>query len=176
MRARKNPQPFTLENLLREMKPGRSYSPEVIALTFGVSVDAARAMVLGAVMLGEIRESVARRGIRAGFWIPKQEPRNIATRRTGPLVKGGVLTGYEADLWRLHDLCMASRGQPELMRYPPISRAVRSQVKTLEQVRQFQRDRAEHTAYQQPQQAAQRQIKAASGRHLDLAMEEYVAV
>src|SRR5471032_3246136 len=113
MRARKNPQPFTLENLLREMKPGRSYSPEVIALTFGVSVDAARTMALGAVMLGEMRESVARRGIRAAFWVTAEKPTSIAGRRVGPLEGAvGVLTGYTAELWRMHDLCMASRGLP----------------------------------------------------------------
>ena len=108
MRARKNPSPFTLENLLQQMKPGRFYSPEAIALKFGLSVDAERMRLLRALMPGEVRESMPRRGIRSGFWVPKQEP-DIAARRVGLLAGGGVLTGYTAGLWRLHDLCMASR-------------------------------------------------------------------
>jgi hypothetical protein len=120
MRARKNPLPFTLENLLREMRPGSGYSPEVIALVFGVTVAAARGMLLGAVMLGEIRQSGARRGIRAAFYVPSTNPTSIASRRGGPLkVSAGILTGYAAELWRLHDLCMASRGRCDLMRYQP---------------------------------------------------------
>ncbi len=120
MRARKNPLPFTLENLLREMKPGRGYSPETIALMFGVSVDEARGRLLGAVMLGKIRESVARRGIRAAFWVPAEKPTSVAGRRVGPLEGTvSILTGYTAELWRLHDLCMASRGRCNLMRYQP---------------------------------------------------------
>jgi hypothetical protein len=152
MRARKNPPPFTLENLLRELKPGRSYSPEAVALTFAVSVDAARAMVLGAVMLGEMRESVARKGIRKGFWIPRQEPRNLATRRIGPLVNGGTLAGYTATLWSLHDLCMASRGQPELMRYPPARPVVKESEQTSDGRRVVERDPYTHKAVRRPEQ------------------------
>jgi hypothetical protein len=118
MRARKNPPPFTQENLLLEMKPGRVYSPEAIALKFGISADAARARLLGAVMRGELREAARHRGFRGGFWVPEREP-SFAARRVGALVGGGVLTGYTAELWRLHDLCMASRGQCHLVRYPP---------------------------------------------------------
>jgi hypothetical protein len=114
MRPCKNPPPATIENLLRALKPGRIYSPQAIALKFGISVDAARAMALGAVMLGEMTEEPARRGIRGGFWIPAEVPRSIAARRVGPLAGGGVLTGYEAQLWLLHDLAMASRGRLEI--------------------------------------------------------------
>jgi hypothetical protein len=174
MRARKNPQPFTLENLVREMKPGRVYSPEAIALKFGISADMARARLLGAVMQGALREAARYRGFRGGFWVPEREV-SFAGRRVGALVAGGVLTGYTAELWRLHDLCMASRGQPELMRYPTIFRTARRGATTLQQMGEFQWDRAEHASDQQPQHAAQRQIEAASGRRLQLAMEECIA-
>lgn len=116
MRACKNPPPFTIDNLLAALKPGRVYSPEAIALKFGVDVNAARSMAMGAMLLGVIREEVPRRGFRGGFWVPREIPRSIAARRVGPLAGGGMLTGYMADLWRLHDVCMAARGLPELMR------------------------------------------------------------
>lgn len=169
MRARKNPPPFTLENLLREMKPGRGYSPEAIALMFGVSVEAARGRLLGAVMLGEIRESVARRGIRAAFWVPVSEPTSFASRRVGPLERThGILTGYSAALWRLHDLCMASRGQPELMRYPPISKAVCKQVRTLDPLGEIEPEIG-RTSENEVQRTTQRQKNICAGRHLQIA-------
>jgi hypothetical protein len=117
MRPCKNPPPATIENLLRALKPGRIYSPQAIALKFGISVDAARSMARGAVMLGEMMEEPARRGFRGGFWVPAKAPRTIAARRVGPLAGGGVLAGYMAELWCLHDVCMAARGQPERMRF-----------------------------------------------------------
>lgn len=116
MRARKNPPPFTIDNLLAALKPGRVYSPEAIALKFGVDVNAARSMAMGAMLLGAIREELPRRGFRGGFWVPHIDDRRVALRRVGPMVSGGPLVGYMAELWRLHDVCMAARGQPELMR------------------------------------------------------------
>lgn len=120
MRARKNPPPFTIDNLLAALKPGRVYSPEAIALKFGVDVNAARSMAMGAMLLGVIREELPRRGFRGGFWVPSPDTqRMIAGRRVGPLVTGGDLVGYEAQLWELHDLAMAARGIPDLARRPP---------------------------------------------------------
>ncbi|KVU85022.1 hypothetical protein WL38_25885 [Burkholderia ubonensis] len=110
MRARKNPPPFTLENVLRDLKPGRVYSAEAISLKFGVSVDAVRPAMVGAIMLGKVRERPRRRGFRAGYWIPEGEPPSIAGRRIGPLVRLhgiGELTGYTESLRRFRDLCMA---------------------------------------------------------------------
>ena len=117
MRPCKNPPPFTLDNLLMALKPDRVYSPQAIALKFGVPVEAVRSMAMGAIMLGAMMEAPARRGFRGGFWVPGKECRRMATRRVGPLVAGGVLAGYMAELWRLHDVCMAARGRPELMRF-----------------------------------------------------------
>ncbi len=108
MRACKNPPPFTVENLLSVLKPGRGYSIEVIALKFAVPADAARAMVLGAVMLGAMQESKARRGMRVTYWVPECEPRNVAMPRVGPLVVWKPLTGYTAWLLGFRDLCLAS--------------------------------------------------------------------
>ncbi|CAJ3302935.1 Uncharacterised protein [Burkholderia pseudomallei] len=110
MRARKNPPPFTLENVLRDLKPGRVYSAEAISLKFGVSVDAVRPVMLGAIALGKIREQPRRRGFRVGYWVPEVAPRSIAGRRIGPLVRLnglGELTGYTDSLRRFRDLCMA---------------------------------------------------------------------
>ena len=159
MRARKNPPPFTLENLLREMKPGRVYSPEAIALKFGMSAGEARARLLGAVMVGELRESARHRGFRGGFWLPTQEPRTAAMR-VGPLVAGGVLAGYTAELWRLHDLCMASRGQCHLMRYPPARATLTSYVEGIGHVGDLRRSAAGDAFKEVLQDAVVRQIEA----------------
>ncbi|APD35660.1 hypothetical protein [Burkholderia pseudomallei] len=107
MRARKNPPPFTLENVLLDLKPGRVYSAEAISLKFGVSVDAVHQMMLGAVMLGEVKERPARRGFRAGYWVPDSGPRTLASRRSGPLATWQPLVGYTESLGRFRDLCMA---------------------------------------------------------------------
>lgn len=110
MRARKNPPPFTLENVLRDLVPGRVYSAEAISLKFGVPVDAVRPAMLGAIMLGKVRERPRRRGFRVGYWIPEGEPPSIAGRRIGPLARPhgiGELTGYTEALKRFRDLCMA---------------------------------------------------------------------
>ena len=164
MRARKNPQPFTLENLLREMKPGRGYSPEVISLIFGVTGDAARGMLLGAVMLGEMRESVARRGIRAAFYVPARGPTRIASRRVGPLESTvGILTGYTAELWRLHDLCMASRGQCHLMRYPPARLALTPHVKGIGDVSDLRRNAMEDAFKEMLPDLAEQQPEVTGG-------------
>lgn len=107
MRARKNPPPFTLENVLLDLKPGRVYSAEAISLKFGVSVDAVHQMMLGAIMLGEVKERPARRGFRAGYWVPDSGLRTLATRRSGPLATWEPLVGYTESLGRFRDLCMA---------------------------------------------------------------------
>ncbi|WP_175855012.1 hypothetical protein [Burkholderia anthina] len=110
MRPRKNPPPFTLENVRRDLVPGRVYSAEAISLKFGVPVDAVRSAMLGAIMLGKVRERPRRRGFRAGYWIPESEPPSIAGRRIGPLARLqgiGELTGYTESLRRFRDLCMA---------------------------------------------------------------------
>ncbi len=110
MRARKNPPPFTLENVLRDLQPGRVYSAEAISLKFGVSVDVVRPAMLGAIMLGKARERPQRRGFRAGYGFPEGEPPSIAGRRIGPLARLhgiGELTGYTDSLRRFRDLCMA---------------------------------------------------------------------
>lgn len=110
MRARKNPPPFTLENVLRDLVPGRVYSAEAISLKFGVPVDAVRPAMLGAIMLGKVRERPRRRGFRVGYWIPEGEPPSVAGRRIGPLARPhGIseLTGYTESLRWFRDLCMA---------------------------------------------------------------------
>lgn len=107
MRARKNPPPFTLENVLLDLKPGRVYSAEAISLKFGVSVDAVRPMMLGAITLGEVKERPARRGFRAGYWVPDVGSRTLASRRNGPLITWQPLVGYTESLRRFRDLCMA---------------------------------------------------------------------
>lgn len=107
MRARKNPPPFILENVLRDLKPGRVYSAEAVSLKFGVSVDAVRPMMLGAIMRGEVKERPARRGFRAGYWVPDSGPRTLASRRSGPLATWQPLVGYTESLGRFRDLCMA---------------------------------------------------------------------
>lgn len=117
MRACKNPPPFTFANVKKALQPGRVYSAQAISLKFGVPVDAVQTMMLGAIMLGSVRQRPSRRGFRAGYWIPESGFASIAGRRTGPLASGTGLTGYMAELWRLHDACMAARGQPELMRF-----------------------------------------------------------
>nr|WP_230947441.1 hypothetical protein [Burkholderia territorii] len=75
LRARKNPPPFILENVLRDLKPGRVYSAEAVSLKFGVSVDAVRPIMLGAIMCGEVEERPARRGFPAGYWVPDSDSR-----------------------------------------------------------------------------------------------------
>ncbi|APY93578.1 hypothetical protein [Burkholderia pseudomallei] len=110
MRARKNPPPFTLENVLRDLVPGRVYSAEAISLKFGVPVDAVRPAMLVAIMLGKVRAQPQRRGFRAGYWIPEDNPPSIAGRRIGSLARPhgiGELTGYTESLRRFRDLCMA---------------------------------------------------------------------
>ncbi|WP_232452342.1 hypothetical protein [Burkholderia ubonensis] len=99
--------------MLRDLKPGRVYSAEAISLKFGVSVDAVRPAMLGAIMLGKIRERPQRRGFRAGYWIPEGEPPSIAGRRIGSLARQhGIseLTGYTESLRRFRDLCMVIPG------------------------------------------------------------------
>ncbi|VWC44319.1 hypothetical protein [Burkholderia lata] len=110
MRARKNPPPFTLENVLRDLTPERIYSAEAISLKFGVPVDAVRPMMLGAIVLGKVKERPRRRGFRVGYWIPEREPPSIAGHRIGPVARPhgiGDLTGYTESLRRFRDLCMA---------------------------------------------------------------------
>ncbi|MBZ5794126.1 hypothetical protein K8353_28770 [Burkholderia contaminans] len=80
LRARKNPPPFILENVLRDLKPRRVYSAEVVSLKFGVSVDAVRPMMLGTIMRRKVKERPARRGFRANYWVPDVGSRTLASR------------------------------------------------------------------------------------------------
>ncbi|RQT21845.1 hypothetical protein DF051_02835 [Burkholderia contaminans] len=110
MRACKNPPPFTFANVRTALRPGTVYSAQAISLKFGVSVDAVQSMMVGAIMLGNIKQRPSSRGFRVGYWIPECEPRSIAGRRIGPLARLhgiGELTGYTESLRRFHDLCMA---------------------------------------------------------------------
>ena len=116
MRARKNPPSLTLDSLLAEMRPGRGYSIESLSLKFGAPANDARAeevrtMVLGAVMLGKIHESKARRGFRVTYWIPQDGRHSVAMSRTLSPYWQSNLTGYTDYLLGHMDLCLASRGK-----------------------------------------------------------------
>ncbi|EEH27733.1 hypothetical protein BUH_1463 [Burkholderia pseudomallei Pakistan 9] len=70
-------------------------------------MDAVHQMMLGAIMLGEVKERPARRGFRAGYWVPDSGSRTLAARRSGPLATWQPLVGYTESLGRFRDLCMA---------------------------------------------------------------------
>lgn len=107
MRARKNPLPLTLDNVLCTLKPGRPYSVESIALMFGASPQAVDEIVSTALAAGTMNASRKVRGFRRTFWVPIAPDPLAATRRWQAGDMRGELVGY--DLMRLPRLCMAVR-------------------------------------------------------------------
>jgi len=109
MRPRKNPLPLTLDNVVGTLKPGRPYTIEAIALTFGSSPAAALGVVDTAIASGSMMSSREVHGFRRTFWVPIEQPdqTHVATRRWQPGDMKGEWLGY--DLRSLQNLCMTIR-------------------------------------------------------------------
>ena len=108
MRPCKNPPPLTYANLLGAMLLEQEYSPARLSLAFGVPQQDVAVLADRAAASGELARNV-KRGRRVAYIRRAPAPPGMAARRLSPAQRGGILTGYHAELWRQYDLSMAAR-------------------------------------------------------------------